>query len=163
MVQHQAPYSAVLVNHEAYVLCNKMCPLLDCAEMAEIVRMRSVGSAIREAAGRCPPAGSQDDSYNARLAWLRTLGVPEETRLIRSALKVAHLFAAHTYRVQPSRGSFEEAYGEVVVVLRELFDAAHELGPGGWQGEAGQGPGQDFVNLSQIICTVRGDWDGFFM
>ena len=130
--------------------------------------MRSVGSAIREAAGRCPPAGSQDDSYNARLAWLRTLGVPEETRLIRSALKVALLFAAHTYSCQPSRGSFEEAYGEVVAVLRELFDAAHELGPGGWQGEAGQGeagqgPGQDVVNLSQVICTVRGDWDGFFM
>ena len=91
---------------------------------------------------------------------MRTLGVPEETRLIRSALKVALLFAMHTYSCQPGRGSFEEAYGEVVVVLRELFDAAHELGPGGWQGEAGQGPGQDVVNLSQVICTVRGDWDG---
>ena len=122
--------------------------------------MRSVGSAIREAAGRCPPAGSQDDSYNARLAWVRTLGVPEETRLIRSALKVALLFAAHTYSCQPSRGSFEEAFGEVVAVLRELFDAAHELGPGGRHGEEGQGPGQDVVNLSQIVCTVRGD--GFF-
>ena len=138
-------------------LANKLCPLIDWAEMAEILRMRSVGSAIREAAGRCPSAGSQDDSYDARLAWLRTLGVPEETRLIRSALKVALLFAAHTYRVQPSRGSFEEAYGEVVAVLRELFDAAHELGPGGRQGEERQVPGQDVVNLSQIICTVRGD------
>lgn len=136
--------------------------------MAAIVRLRGAGAAAREAAERCPPADSLrgfGSSYVAMLAWMRTLEVPVATkadlRLVRSALQLTLFVATRTSARRCLRpgicSSFEEAYGKAAAELRELFDAAYELGPEGRQGEAGQGPGQDSANLGRVVHAVRGE------